>query len=83
MSEEYRKKQSERLINRPGRYVIQLSKSGEYVSVFDSLSKAHRVTGIDTACICETCRGNQKSAGGFVWKYITKEEFEQYYKARD
>ena len=83
MSGEYRKKQSERLINRPGRYVIQLSKSGEYVSAFDSLAKAHRATGINTACICETCRGTQQSAGGYIWRYITKEEFDEFYTARD
>lgn len=83
MSAEFCKQQSERQFNRPGRYIIQMSKSGDYISVYDSLAKANRATGINTACICETCRGKQKSAGGFVWRYITKKEFDQYYNARD
>lgn len=83
LSSATRKKLSEQRFNRPGRYVMQMSSTGECIDIYDSLTKAFRATGVNKACICEVCRGNQKHAGGFLWKYITKEEFDQYYNARD
>ena len=38
--------------------------------VYKSAREAVRQTGINIASICRTCRGKQKTAGGFSWEYI-------------
>lgn len=48
--------------------VFQISKDGEVISRFDSMSDAHRITGISQGNISECCNGTRKSAGGYVWK---------------
>lgn len=48
--------------------VIQLSTDGKIIAEFNSVMEAHDATGINYSCICECCRGTQKTAGGFIWK---------------
>lgn len=38
--------------------------------IYGSLSEASEKTNINICCIGDCCRGNQKTAGGFHWKYI-------------
>ena len=47
--------------------VAQYSLSGELISVFKTISEATLKTGIHNISDC--CRGNRKTAGGFIWKY--------------
>ena len=49
--------------------ICQLLKNGVFVREYPSLSEASRITGINVSHICQTCLGNYKSAGGFLWKY--------------
>ena len=43
---------------------------GEKLAVFESLTDAGRVFGINCdKCIGDCCRGEQKTAYGYVWKY--------------
>lgn len=51
------------------RAVKQLSKDGEFISIWDSAMSASRATGTNNAKICECCRGKRKIAGGFRWEY--------------
>ena len=46
-------------------------KTGELLATFPSLHEAERVTGIDHSNISTCCTGKLKSAGGYVWKYLT------------
>ena len=39
--------------------------------VYESISMASKLTGINLGHIASTCKGLRKSAGGFHWKYIT------------
>lgn len=48
--------------------IIQL-KNGEVVAHHPSLRAATRVSGINRTSIRNACRGDQKTAGGFVWIY--------------
>lgn len=49
--------------------VAQYSLSGEFISVFQSLKEAASKTGINSKIISSCCKGNKKTAGGFIWKY--------------
>lgn len=51
--------------------VVQIDKNNDCViNYFYGLSEASMQTGIHISCICECCNGNQKTAGGYLWKYI-------------
>lgn len=49
--------------------VIQYTKNGDYVAEYSSIKEASSITNINHSCICYCCKGKQKTAGGFVWKY--------------
>ena len=44
--------------------------TGELLATFSSTNEAERVTGIAHQHISTCCKGKQKSAGGYVWKYF-------------
>jgi len=48
--------------------VQQLTPSGDFVAKYSSAKKAKVQTGITTIVDC--LKGRQKTAGGFVWKYL-------------
>ena len=52
--------------------ILQYSKSGYFIREWKGASEVERVLGIANSHIIACCKGNRKSAGGFVWKY--KEE---------
>ena len=45
--------------------------TGELLSTFPSTKEAERVTGINQGSISHCCNGKLKSAGGYIWKYLT------------
>ena len=45
--------------------------TGELLATFPSTIEAWRVTGIHKSNISKCCLGKQKSAGGYIWKYLT------------
>lgn len=49
--------------------VYQYTKDGTFVKAWDYMSLASKELGINKANIGETCNGNRKSAGGFIWTY--------------
>ena len=49
--------------------ILQFSKSGELIAEYSSLTEASRQTGCSAPNICDCCKGNRKSASGFIWKY--------------
>jgi hypothetical protein len=48
--------------------VQQLTLNGEFVAEYTSAKKARTQTGITTVVDC--LKGRQKTAGGFIWKYL-------------
>lgn len=71
ISEETRKKMSESHLNHPdmSKSVIQFSLNNEILHFYPSVMQASRETGVDYRNISTCCRGQYKSAGGFIWKY--------------
>ena len=51
------------------RIVSQYSLDGNYIDTYDSAAQASEVTGADSSRIIAVCRGKQKSAGGYQWRY--------------
>ena len=49
--------------------VLQLDLEGNIVAQFKSVAEASRQTGFSKSPIAKTCRGERKSAGGFLWRY--------------
>lgn len=49
--------------------VQQISKDGNILRVFVSLSNAAKELGIQKNQIINCCKGKSKTAGGFIWKY--------------
>lgn len=46
----------------------------EIMFVCSSIKDAERWTGIGNSDICQCCKGNVKSAGGYIWKYAQGEK---------
>jgi hypothetical protein len=55
--------------NKISRGVNQLTKDGELISTYYSISQASRDTGINVSSICWTALGKYKTGGGFKWEY--------------
>lgn len=56
-------------LNAISKTVYQFDKNGNFVKSYDSVREAYRQTKIYYKCISDCCLGNQKTAGGYIWKY--------------
>ena len=61
------------------RKIIQLTKAFEFVSSYNSILEASKITGIDNSGISKACKGIQKTCGGYIWRYAD-EKGEEYGK---
>lgn len=68
-----------RIGNQKGKYgsnhntakkVIQKTKYGEFIKLWDCKLEAAKVLGIDTTNISHCIRGRQKTAGGYKWELV-------------
>lgn len=62
-------------INRNIVSVVCLDVNNNYICEYKSITEAHNATGADPSAIIRCCRGKQKTAQGFKWKY--KMEWEE------
>ena len=53
--------------------ILQYSKSGDFIREWKSSAEVKRVLGIDNSHIIACCKGNRKSAGGYIWRYKEKD----------
>jgi len=49
--------------------IIQLSKSGEFISRFNSAREASIASGVDYKNISKCLTGHTKTSGGFIWRF--------------
>lgn len=49
-------------------------KNGEVIAVFCNANEAEKITGILHQHIHKACKGQRKTAGGYLWKYATEED---------
>ena len=52
------------------RKVVQCGGDGEIIAVFECVKQAEKETGTSSNDICACCKGRQKTAHGFKWKYF-------------
>lgn len=65
-----RKKRARKaIVEAQGRAVRQLSRDGELVAEYESLSAACNATGTHVPNIVKCAKGIYKTAGGYIWKY--------------
>lgn len=57
-------------VTRNNKPIVQLTLDGIEVAKFVSALQANKLTGIDFSGIRRVIRGEQKTAGGFVWKEV-------------
>lgn len=71
---EYEKKRLKKIeqYKNQGKAILQLSDDMTLIKKYDTIAAASKETGIDRKCIRDTALGNQKHAGGFVWKYANE-----------
>ena len=51
--------------------VQQFTKNGESVREFESVTEASIITDCNKTSIAKVCRGERKTCGGYLWKYIS------------
>lgn len=52
------------------KYTAMYTKNGVFIDLYPSASEASRLTGIKKTLIYKCCNGENKSAKGFVFKYV-------------
>lgn len=60
--------------------VYQYSLTGDFIKEYDSMADAMRELNISNGKISDCCKGNRKSAGGFMWSYEKVDKLETYKK---
>ena len=55
--------------NPSARRIVQYTKNGDFVKVWDYATQASNALGLHLGNMIQCCRGNLKSCGGFVWRY--------------
>lgn len=62
----------QRAVEKKSISVIQLDKNKNLINIFSSISEAERKTKIYNPNIIKCCKGERKTAGGYIWKYANK-----------
>lgn len=52
--------------------VLQFDKQGNFIAEYKSMGEAFNITGVPSSSICEVCKGNRRSAHGYIWLYKEK-----------
>lgn len=56
--------------------VFQYSLDGQFISEYESVSEASRITGVYSGVISSCCLNNGKTAGGYQWSYKQKKSLQ-------
>lgn len=59
---------------RYSKIVEQLDEMGNIINRYGGTHEASRKTGISQGNIASVCRGERKSAGGYIWQYFTGDD---------
>ena len=52
------------------RAIFQYDLNNKLIKEYSSIKDASIELSIDAGNICDTCKGNRNSAGGYIWKYL-------------
>ncbi len=56
--------------NHGAKPIVQMDLTGNIIREFPSFSEAGRLLGLNIRSICKCCKGGQKTAYGYKWKYL-------------
>lgn len=56
-----------------GKKIIQYDLNGQFIKIWNTIKYAASEIGISDGDISATCKGKQKTAGGYQWKYYTED----------
>lgn len=62
--------------NSTARKVVQYDLNGNFMRVWDYIKQASDTLGINRNSMGACCRYEQKTAGGFIWRYFDGKEFD-------
>ena len=58
--------------------VIQYSsETGEILNIFDNIEQAESITSVNRKYIMKSCKNENSTAGGYIWRYSNKGEYEE------
>lgn len=57
------------LKNSMAKSVVQYTKSGEFIKIWDYIAQAEANLGVHSSSITHCCQGKYKTAGGYIWRY--------------
>lgn len=69
MSEERKRFFAEHPEKKKTRAVVQLSKTGEIIKTWNSMTEAAKQFGTNAQNIGAVCSGRRRTAGGYIWRY--------------
>lgn len=69
MSEERKRFFTEHPEKKKTRTVVQLSKTGEVIRAWSSMTEAAKQFGTSSQNISAVCNGRRRTAGGYIWRY--------------
>lgn len=65
MEKEFKPKEQ----GRKKRSVLQIDNNGDVIKIWDYINEIHKTLGFLSSNIVSVCKGRQKTANGFIWKY--------------
>jgi group I intron endonuclease len=74
---ETRQKISQKKKERGGIPIVQMTKTGDFIKIWEHASLAGKNLGISPSSIRECCKGIRKSIGGYIWKYYNSTNHEE------
>lgn len=52
--------------------VVQYTSKNNYIKIWWCIKQVEEELGIDRSSISRCCKGTQKTAGGYIWKYLER-----------
>lgn len=59
-------------------YIVQLDLNENYIATYNGLFEIAKIFGYDKSHISKCCKGKQKTAYGYKWKYVDEKELKLY-----
>ena len=58
------------IFRKNNKITLQYALNGNLLYVYNNATEASAITGISIGSICNVCNGRNKTAGGYIWRYV-------------
>jgi len=76
LSENFRQKIRKKIIKSKSKQITQYTLSGKKIKTFPSMASAERATGAHGVAISNVAKGENITAGGFIWRWETEKKID-------